>query len=413
MKARIPKLAAMCAACFASAVAAEPLSLEMTGNEKVIDAGKPGMPTFLADPGVIADESGYHLFVTNHFCDRNGDGAFNEDEYLFDPETMVESCFDPAGPRHRQGAAIIYAHSVDKGRTWHLRPLPALAPEAGTYDSEKVETAFPVVIDGALHLFYSATGHHGETGFVHARYAIGAAKIDLDGRSIRQALLDDNEVFEKIRPSPVLDYVADRRAYGNSVQEPSVVVREDGAIELFYTALRLRDPQTGTGDDLDGIALMRASFADASLTDPDIEMVNALDLGNLPWSLDLGAARLPLNIQEIHHRNGGYHAFYTSLGDDDFHQNQEIRYAWSEDGLKWTDAKTIIGHDQPFSEWGVMAPSVVFDEGRVDLFYTAFGEVSHHPCIPRGEGARWGTGIEDGEACLYAMVGRAGFRIGD
>ncbi|MCI5074405.1 hypothetical protein [Oricola sp.] len=412
MRARIAQLAILFALSFAPVTAAEPLLLEMVENAKVVDTGRAGMPAFLADPGVIADESGYHLFVTNHVCDRDGDGAFDGDEYLFDPETTVERCFDPDGPRHRQGAAIFYAHSDDEGRTWRFRPLPALAPEAGTYDSEKVETAFPVVIDGALHLFYSATGHHGEAGFVPARYAIGAAKVHLAGRTIRQALMRDNAVFEKVRETPVLDYVADARAYGNSVQEPSVVVRRDGAVELYYTALRLKDPRSGTGDDLDGIALMRATFADTRLADPEIETVNALDLANLPWSLDLRAASLPLNIQEVYHDDGGYHAFYTTLGDGEFHRDQEIRYAWSDDGLRWRKGRTLVTHDQPFSEWGVMAPSVIFAGDHLDVFYTAFGEVSDQSCIPQGDAARWGTPIKDGKACLHAMVGRARFRIG-
>ncbi|MBB4124184.1 hypothetical protein [Martelella radicis] len=393
-----------------SPVAAGPLSFELVETAKVIDAGRPGQPTFLADPGVFADESGYHLFVTNHFCDRAGDGVFNDNDYQFDAEGMFAACLDPDGPRHNHGAAILYANSGDGGRTWAIRPEPVLAPEPGAYDSDKTETAFPIVIGDALYLFYSATGQNADIGFVPARYAIGGARLDLAGRTIGQALLRDREVFEKLGDAPVLDFITDQRAYGNNVQEPSVVLREDGGIELFFTALRLTNPRD-IGDGLDGIALMRATFADESLADPQIEMSNALDLSDLPWSLDMSATRLPLNIQEIYYRNGGYHAFYTSLGDDDFHQNQDIRYAYSEDGLTWEDEKTLITRDRTFSQWGVMAPSAVFADGYVDIFYTAFGEVADHPCIARGDDARMGTGIKQGRACLYAMVGRSRFAI--
>ncbi len=393
-------------------VAAAPLSFELIDNAKVVDAGRSGQPTFVADPGVIADQSGYHLFVTNHFCDREGDGTFDASDYQFDSEAFFSTCLDPNGPQNHHGAAILYAHSDDDGRTWTIRPEPVLVPEPGTYDSDKVETAFPVVIGDALYLFFSATGHNADIGFVPARYAIGGASIELAGRTIAEALMDDGDVFEKLRDTPVLDFITSRRAYGNGVQEPSVVVTDDGAIQLFYTALRLNDPGD-IGDGLDGIALMRATFADLSLTEPQIEMSNALDLSDLPASLDIKATMLPLNIQEVHYRDGGYHAFYTSLGDDDFHQSQEIRYAYSPDGLNWQDGTTLITHDQPFSEWGVMAPSVVFNDGFVDIFYSAFGEVADHPCVPRGEGARMGTGIKGESACLYAMVGRARFATGE
>ncbi len=412
LRAFILPSAVMGAMVCAIPLAAAPLSFELIENAKVVDAGSQGQPVFLADPGVIADQSGYHLFVTNHFCDRDGDGAFDGEDYQFDSEAFFSSCLDPNGPQHHHGAAILYAHSGDDGRTWTIRPEPVLVPEPGTYDSDKVETAFPVVIGDVLYLFFSATGYNAEIGFVPARYAIGGARIALEGKSIEQALLDDNEMFEKLGDMPVLDFITDRRAYGNGVQEPSVVVRDDGAIELFYTALRLKNPRS-IGDGLDGIALMRATFADLSFTDPRVEMSNALDLSDLPSSFNMNAAMLPLNIQEVYFRDGGYHAFYTSLGDDDFHQNQEIRYAYSEDGLNWGHEKTLISHDQPFSNWGVMAPSVVVKDGFVDIFYSAFGEVSDHPCLPRGDGARMGTAIKQDSACLHAMVGRARFATGE
>lgn len=374
-------------------------------SESVLKSGFVGSPVFIADPGVVKDSSGYHLFITNQFCDLNNNAKWDENEHLFDADATL-LCV-----AQRQVGATMYAFSGDEGKTWSVRPVPVIANGPAGWDDYNVETPFPFVHNDTLYVFYSAYGHKNGSLF-RARYQISYASLALNGRTLKKALLEDGDVLAKYSDGATPFYPGNitTAGYDNNVQEPSVAVTDSG-FELFFTGLKLKDPGSdlspGNGNKIDGLALARQKF------DFQWNKIGGMEVAKTTEQLDPTSdefAVAPINIGEVHYVGNRYHIFYTSLElGADFHKGERIAHAISEDGLSWTNMQVVLepGSENSFDGWGIMAPSIVFEEDRAVLFYSAWGDKSDSKCVMRGEGAKWGKTVAGETKCVHGNLGRA------
>ncbi len=384
------------------------LVLPFTKNPaaSVLQSGTVGNPVFIADPGVIKDESGYHLFMTNQFCDLNNNSQWDAGEHLFDADNTL-LCV-----ANRGVGATMYAFSDDKGKTWSVRPRPAIEPSLFGWDNFNVETAFPFIYDDTLYILYSAYGDR-DGEFFQTRYQIGLASVALNGRTVKQAMVDDDITLTKFGngAEPLLAGNVTTSDYDNNTQEPSVVVSESG-FELYFTGLRLSNPEIdltpGNGNNITGIALMRQKFDFNWVKVGNVEVAHTIE-GLLPGTEELALS--PVNIGEVYFFSGKYHIFYTTLeNNSDFHNGERIAHAVSDDGLSWSDTQVILERgdtESDFDGWGIMAPSVVFEDNEAILFYSAWGETSNSACIMNGAGAKWGQQVANASKCVHGNLGRS------
>ncbi len=375
-------------------------------NSPNLSAGSDGQPTFLSDPAVIRDESGLHLFVLNSFCDYDSDGTFQDEDHLFSPSKTL-AC-QIAG---RGKGAILYAFSEDEGKSWQIRPTPIITNGINTWDSFNIETPFAFVHAGKLHIFYCATGLRNGSLF-EQRFQIGYATLDLNGRTLKEALLNDLSTAKKWKGGhePFLPYRVDAQVLTNNIQEPSVIVKADG-FELYFTGLELLKPDLDlseeSGNNITSMGLVRQKF------DFNWTPVGPLEISSPTlWQVaSAGRALVPANIADVHFFRNEYHVFYTTneLGAE-FHQGERLAYARSSNGLDWTDQQLIAtpslaGND--FDDWGIMAPTVVFDKDKALMFYTAWGQTKNRKCLLHGSGSRWGKGVMADTKCVYSHLARA------
>jgi GH43 family beta-xylosidase len=362
----------------------EPTFVKAPADKPVIAAGLAGAPIFVTDPVVYTDAEGLHLFYTAIFCEKQGRPYF-----AWDPADQATCIIRTAG------GAVGYAFSDDLGLTWTIRETPVIMPGPAEWDSEKIETPFVTRADDTLYLFYCATGDRDGQLFAQ-RYQIGVATLALGNRSVRQALLDDGAEMTK-QSEPLVAYNLAEPAVDNNVQEPSVVVRDNG-FELYFIGLGLALPDQGLDvpqQKITSINFMRMTFDDyfAPLDPPQVLSVNGL-----------------VNMPEVHDIDGTYYAFYTTssaVEDDEFHHGEIIGSATSQDGLTWDNAGIILkpGADTSFDNWGVMAPTVSFQEDQTILFYTAW-EMRSHPAFPVPPDGRFGAPISD-DRTVHSNIGRA------
>jgi hypothetical protein len=353
-------------------------------DKPVIKAGLAGAPVFVTDPVVYTDAEGLHLFYTSIFCEKDGHPYF-----AWDPANQADCILRSAG------GAVGYAFSDDLGLTWTVRETPVIMPGPAEWDSEKVETPFVTRVDDTLYLFYCATGNRDGQLFA-LRYQIGVAALALGDRSVKQAMLDDGAVMTK-QPEPLVAYNLAEPAADNNVQEPSVVIRND-IFELYFIGLGLALPDQGL--DAPQQAITSINFMRMTLNS---------DLAPLDPPQVLPVSGM-VNMPEVHYIDGTYYAFYTTsslVGDDEFHHGEIIGYATSPDGLTWDNAGIILrpGPDTSFDNWGVMAPTVTFQEDQIILFYTAW-EMRSHPAFPVPPDGRFGAPIS-GDRTVYGNIGRA------
>jgi len=362
-------------------------------DKPVISSGSRGWPTFMADPCVIKDEEGYHAFFTNLFFKRNGRPCLS-----YDPQRQDE--FDT---RELLGT-VAYAFSSDRGLTWTLRQTPCVMPGPESWNNDALETPFVLKDGGRLLLFYSALGSRDGKKF-RSRYQIGAASLELGGRTIRERLLDESVQFTKAK-EPVLPHNTTSVDHDNNTQEPSVVLR-DGKFELFYIGLTLKKPDQQIPG-VSGQAITKVAMYKAVL-DRDLHVVRAVDEALINNA----------NITEVHYRDGVYHVFSTKSPPwyadypgraeqlDRFHHNERITYYRSVDGTTWSKAVTLLerGPEDSFDNWGIMAPTVVFENDHAVMFYTAWqiGNQTMTPLPPDGRfGLRHGQ-----EKTIWGNLGRA------
>jgi hypothetical protein len=331
----------------------DPAFTRTPADAPVLASGWADSPIFMSDPVVFTDEVGdLHLFFTAIFCQKNG-----HPYYAWNPADQMDCLLTTAN------GSIGYAYSNDQGLTWLIRPMPIIVYGPEEWDSEKVETPFVTQVNDTLYLFYCATGNKDGALFAQ-RYQIGVATLDLNGRSVQQALLIEGDPMIK-RPDPLLAYNLAEPSVDNNVQEPSVVVR-DGVFELYFTGLGIARPDQGL--DVPNQAITSINFLRATF-DLDLKPLTA------PQLLQVD---VPINMPEVHYVNGLYYGFYTIAGsgaDDNFHHNEVIGYVTSTDGLTWTDAGIILepGAAGTFDDWGVMAPTVSFQSDQIILFYSCAG----------------------------------------
>ena len=354
-------------------------------DRPVIDAGTAGWPSLVADPSVIADEEGYHLFFSVLAC-RRPDGSYDSS---WDPERK-EGC-------DLNGAVgtTAYAFSRDRGLTWEFRATPVVLPGAEAWNGGDVETPFVCRVADRLYLFYCALGRRDDPTFRY-RFQLGVATLDLGGRTIREALLHTAETFTHRKEAVVPADLVERHGINYS-QEPSVVVK-DGRLELYFVSLGLSKPEgdmTTAGQEV-SVALRR------TVLDPSLQEIE-------PPSAPLltGAAA---NIPEVRYFDGRYHLFTTRTELDD-HEADEITHSTSSDGLHFTAPETILRRrsGDVFDNWGLMAPTLVVEPAAVVLFHTAW-EMQEHRCQISGVNGRMGMKQESRPElarCLYGTLGRA------
>ncbi len=357
-----------------------PTFLRHPNSAPVVDAGARGLPTVVFDPHVYADEEGYHLFHTAIFC-RRGE--------------RYEVSWDPAAP----GACniletigtVAYAFSADRGLSWSYRQTPVVVPPASGFDSTKIETPFVFRRGGTVYLTYTGDGDLDGVKR-YQRFQIGIAELALAGRSLRAAMMDERITFER-RPEPLVPHDERPGRFDNNVQEPSVVVREDG-IEVYFVGLGLAKPEAAIdapGQQIQGVALGRADF------DLDWKLRSRSESG-----LVEGA-----NITEMHWIDGAYHLFASSLVFGEFHRDEVITWSHSRDGVSWSEPMAILGpREGRFDSWGLMAPTVVVEPDRAVLFYTAF-EVGPRRCFPVPADGRFGRPVDGDARCVFSTLGRA------
>jgi hypothetical protein len=162
---------------------------------------------------VYVDEEGYHLFYTTFFCDR-------DKHYYYSWEPADSAACDIVNVV----SSIADAFSSDRGRSWLFRVSPVLLPAEQGWDSGDIETASVARVDDRLVLAYSVFGEK-DGEMMNQRYEIGAAELELDGRSINEAMMDDSSLFSR-RPEPLLENYRDVPRFGNNVQEPSQPIND-------------------------------------------------------------------------------------------------------------------------------------------------------------------------------------------
>jgi predicted GH43/DUF377 family glycosyl hydrolase len=355
-------------------------------DRPVISSGRAGVPSSMADPCVIKDDEGYHGFFTVLFFKK-------QDKYCYSYDSLHEDDYD--GDDHV--GTVAYAFSKDQGLTWTFRETPVVMPGPEQWQSVALETPNVLKIGDRLYLFYSALGERDGNEF-ESRYQIGVATLELDGNTVRESLMDESVHFVK-KKDPLLPFNLEKTHHDNNTQEPSAL-RKDGKIELFYVGLKLKKPAesvTAAGQDIADVSIYRAVF------DKELNTIESAK-DALPYP----ALFTPGNMIEVHYHRGSYHMFSTEspLFRQDSHRDEVIAYCSSEDGEQWSGSEVILRKgDDAFDNWGVMAPTVVFEEDKVVLFYTAW-EHEVHPGLPGPPDGRFGA-TRHGERTIYGTLGRA------
>ena len=347
----------------------------------VILSGSEGWPIFPTDPGVIADAEGYHLFYTSYFCKAKGDYYYSWDVGNLAACNILDVV-----------ATIGYAFSADSGYTWVFRHSPVVMPGAADWHCGDLETPHAAVLTDTLYLFYSATGTYEGNPFPQ-RYQVGVAVLDLQGRTIRRRLLDDDADFTQIA-QPLLPYNTTTTTYENNTQEPSVVIR-NGKLEVYYVGLGLARPDLpaeAPGQTITTIGMARAVFT------PNLTLVEKSNGYILPDA----------NITEAKYFDGAYYVFATAAGAGEFHCGENIVCYISADGIAFSESKTLLRSAVDFDGWGLMAPTLVVGEKEIVLFYTGWS-CEDHPCFPEPlpPDTRFGRPSDEDRTCIYGAIGRA------
>jgi hypothetical protein len=340
-------------------------------SKPVLFSGTGETPMMVMDSCVIGDEEGFHLFFSTVFCETP-DGP----TMFWTPELGEQ--FNIA----KLITGIAYAFSSDKGLTWRVRSQPVLLPDAEGWDDYRVETASAVIHRNVLHVFYCADRKE-----LPARYQIGEASLALGERTLRAALLDDGEVLQRVRKTPLLAANFERSGFHNNLQEPSALFH-DGGFELYFVGLQLSDPANPIGhpgQQLQRVGLGRATFSEA-LEPKDITPQPLLDFAN---------------IVEIKRTDDGLILFTTSGGDGEAHKGEYISYHTSRDGRRWSKGRALLSpRENQFDNWTCMSPTAIRDGDRWIVFYTALEHSNERPPD------RWGMSLGNGR-WLYSTLGRA------
>jgi predicted GH43/DUF377 family glycosyl hydrolase len=363
-----------------------PTSLEFIKNPAggpVVSSGTAGWPIFPADPAVLKDNEGYHLFFTTLFCKSGGSYYYSWDSHNLGACNITNVV-----------GTIGYAFSADKGLTWQFRGSPVVLPGPEGWQSGDLETAFAALWGDTLYLFYSASGSYSGQPFPN-RFQVGVAILGLNGETIRQRLMTDAVTFQK-RPEPLLPFNTSATTFDNSTQEPSVVIK-DSLFEVFYAGVGFSLPEQSAdapGQTITSVGMAKAVF------DRNLNLISKSNGYILPDA----------NITEVKYVGGIYHVFSTTLEQGEFHQNEKINYYSSTDGSSWSAPKILLypGTGDAFDNWGIMAPTVVVEDQSIVLFYTGW-KMEDHKCFPEPfpPDVRFGRPSDNDTKCIYGSIGRA------
>ena len=347
----------------------------------VVLSGTAGWPIFPTDPCVIADSEGYHLFYTSYFCKAGGAYYYSWDVHNIAACNILDAV-----------STVGYAFSSDGGLTWQFRGRPVVLPGPEAWQRGDLETPHAAVLGDTLYLFYSATGTYAGQPFPN-RFQVGAATLELEGKTIRQRLLLDHAEFTR-RPEPLLPYNTTASAFNNNTQEPSVVIR-DGRLELFYVGVKLSRPQLppeAPGQSILDVGLARAVFT------PDLS----------PLETPTGYLLPGANITEVKYFDGAYYVFSTTGTNGEFHRHERIVAYRSLNGATFSSPVDLLSPQTSFDSWGLMAPTLVVNDSQVVMFYSGWSSVDH-PCFPDPlpPDTRFGRPSDDGTACIHGAIGRA------
>jgi predicted GH43/DUF377 family glycosyl hydrolase len=363
-----------------------PTSLEFIKNPAggpVVSSGTAGWPIFPADPAVLKDNEGYHLFFTTLFCKSGGSYYYSWDSHNLGACNIT----DVVG-------TVGYAFSADGGLSWEFRSSPVVLPGPEAWQSGDLETAFAALLGDTLYLFYSASGLHSGQPFPN-RFQVGVATVRLNGETIHQRLMTDAVTFQK-QPEPLLPFNTSTTTFDNNTQEPSVVIK-DSLLEVFYVGVGFSLPEQSAdapGQTITSVGMAKAVF------NRNLTLVSKSDGYILPDA----------NITEVKYVGGTYHVFSTTLEQGEFHQNEKINYYSSIDGSSWSQPKILLypGTGEAFDNWGIMAPTVVVEDQSIVLFYTGWKKEDHQ-CFPEPfpPSVRFGRPSDNDTKCIYGSIGRA------
>ena len=398
-----------CALLLLFASAAADVTKTPADRGVVSAGGGQGAPTFVSDPGVLADNEGLHLFFSNIFCAKAGAWYFSWDPADVGGCNIMNATY-----------GIGYAFSADAGVTWEYAPGPAITPGPAAWDAAAVETPFARVVNGTLHVFYSArgVGADGKTEF-RSRYQVGVATLALGGRTLRDALLRDGEGCAK-RAAPLLPHnLVAPNALDNNVQEPSAVWNDEPpGWEIFAIGLGLALPAAPIdgrpGQRVTGLHALRYTFPGGALPAGVGGGVGGVGSAAVPAPTVM-TTDAPVNIIEVRKYGAGeYHMWGTSIvGGNEYHQNESLVHATSSDGLMWTGAAaTALAPDGAgsvaFDDWGIMAPTVAVlpDASNTTVLLYSAWQLQGSPCLPVPSDGRFGEPLSAGRCCL-SNIGRA------
>ncbi|MHC4267845.1 MAG: glycoside hydrolase family protein [Planctomycetota bacterium] len=347
----------------------------------VISAGQRKLPLIVSDPCVLKDDMGYHLFYTTPFCGK--DSIYN---YTWWNPISYFSC-----TTMDMTYSVGYAFSSDKGITWEFRPTPVILTGNSNWENRKIETPNVVKVEDKLYLFYCADGN----SELIQRFQIGVASLYLGEKSIYDKLMIERTMFDRNGRTTPLISKNPIGFFDMNVQEPSVIYRNN-SFEVYYVGLELKED----------IPLNNETGLDILI---DIGMGKAVFNKNLELiSRTVEPILTGVNMIEMKYFNNIYCLFFTTSGNGEFHKNEKIAYSVSKDSENSWSKPTVIltkSDANTFDNWGIMAPSVVFDEDKIYLFYTALG-VKDISCFGESK-TRWGSPIDNNSKLGYMTLGRA------
>jgi predicted GH43/DUF377 family glycosyl hydrolase len=357
------------------------LTFNKEPNQAVIGSGIKNLPIVVYDPFVLKDNMGLHLFYSTIFCKKGS-------EYYYSWDPSNRSACNILDLKFSTG----YAFSVDMGVTWQFRPTPLILPGKSDWENRQFETPNVVKVEDKLYLFYCADGRGG----LKRRFQIGVATLTLGGKSIYEKLMLEMSMFDRNgRMTPLIP----KRSIGffdMNVQEPSVIYKNNN-FEVYYIGLELKEDVPI--ENLDNQNLIIRVGMGKAVFNRNLELVNRT---STPILTDVNSIQL-INT------NDTYYLFFTTLtSGGEFHKDEKIAYLVSEDGEDtWSRPLLILskGDSNSFDSWGVMAPTVVLDNNKFYLFYTAW-EVKDINCLEEPI-TRLGLLTQDNNKCAYGTLGRA------
>lgn len=340
-------------------------------DRPVIEAGQSNRPMLVMDPFVLTDEEGLHLFYSSVFIPTR--------------EGMTQVWTPDRGEQFnisKLTTGIGYAYSEDHGLTWTIREQPLIRPSKNEWDDYRVETASAVIRGDTLHVFYC-----GDCQRSVGRYQIGAVSVPLKNQSIRESLLHSKEPIARQRSTPAIRSNFEKTCFHNNLQEPSILLHDDG-FEVYFVGLQMSLPKQALADE--GQQLQRIGMGRALLSE-------TFDVREITDEPVLEFA----NIIEVRRLDEGLIAFVTLSGEGDAHQGERIGYHTSQDGVSWSQSKSVLfPRAESFDNWGCMSPTAIREGDHWILFYAALKHDTHR------KAETWAMSLgEDG--WLSGSLGRA------